>query len=161
MKCLPASCLAAICCLSVNTATANDLFTQYLWDGTCTQSQVDGKGQLSITRIARGAEYVVQLKGDFTINSPTYGYIRHQLPQGLRPSLNAGETISCDLQRHETSGDTSAINNYGGQGVHVRADDFAGFTDSATLWFPENLCSSSFTHLNWAISHWNSRSAIR
>ena len=77
------------------------------------------------------------MEGEVSIYSPTYGYVRHGTLPGLTLISSDPQAYTCEIQEHVVHGDTSWINNYGGNGVHVRADDFGGYTQSATLWFPE------------------------
>jgi hypothetical protein len=116
------------------------------WDGSGTPSQVQAQGHVTLTKRWNGTNYDVTLDGTLSVRSRSYGYVRHALPPGYLPVSDDPRDYSCAVQRHATLGDTSAIDNYGGRGVHVRRGDFPGFAGRATLWFPE-LYNGTFTLL--------------
>lgn len=118
----------------------------YTWDGSCTNSQVGANGSVTVTKTAVGGGlYDVVMEGDMSIYSPTYGYVRHGMLPGLRPVSSDPQAYTCEIQVHDIHGDTSGVNNYGGNGVHIRPDTFGGYTTSATIWFPEKFYNGNFT----------------
>lgn len=119
--------------------------TEITWDGACTPSQVGARGSVKITKVANGDGFDVTLDGKLTISSATYGYVRHGLPSGFLPVSTDPASYTCELQQHADKGDTSAVGNYGGQGVHVRNDTYQGYQGRATLWFPEKFYNGEFT----------------
>ncbi len=119
--------------------------TVVTWDGTCTPSQVAGRGGVTLTKTPNGNGYDVTLDGKLTINSPTYGYVRHAVPPGFLPVSTDPLAYTCAVQQSATKGDTSAVGNYGGKGVHIRNDNFTGYVGRATIWFPEKFYNGEFT----------------
>ncbi len=128
--------------LAASAASAQEDATILSWNGTCHRSQVGGKpASLKIKKVhGSGGSATVTLTGTIPVSSPTYGYVRHELPPGLMPASTAPVTCS---QQVVNGKDTSAIANYGGQGVHVRRPDF-GYTN-AVLWFPEKFNNGTYT----------------
>lgn len=115
------------------------------WDGSGTPSQVGARGLVTLTKAWNGSSYDVTLEGRLTINSRSYGYVRHGLPPGYLPVSSDPQAYPCEVQQHATQGDLSGVNNYGGRGVHIRCDDFPGYQGRATLWFPEKLYNGEIT----------------
>jgi hypothetical protein len=114
------------------------------WNGSGTRTQVGASGSVTITKIPKsnGITKVI-LEGELSIYSPTYGYVRHELPSGFMPISAQPDAYTCSTQIHETKGDTSNIGNYGGHGVHVRKPDL-GY-ENAVLWFPEKFYNGKFS----------------
>ena len=134
----------ASCMCDASCGVADTSPTNLVWTGQCTTSQVGASGEVTLTKTYRESDgrYDVVLEGGFTINSPTYGYVRHELPEGFLPD----DTLrtSCETQMSEACGDTSGLGNYGGNGVYVYADTYAGYSNG-DLWFPEKFCNGLFT----------------
>lgn len=115
------------------------------WDGTGTPSQVDARGSVTLTKEWNGRNYDVTLEGTLTVESPSYGHVRHGLPPGFLPSASC----DCAVQESATRGDLSGVDNYGGRGVHVRRDGFPGYEGRATLWFPERYDGEVALRCTW------------
>jgi hypothetical protein len=115
------------------------------WDGTCTPSQVGARGSVTITKTPNGNSYDVTLEGKLSINSPTYGYVRHGVPPGFLPVSTDPLAYTCSVQQSATKGDTSGVSNYGGKGVGIRNDNYQGYQGRATIWFPEKFYNGEFT----------------
>lgn len=115
------------------------------WTGGCYATQVGASGSVNLYKDDQGdGTYLATLEGDFTIYSPTYGYVRHELPPGFLPLSEEVNAYSCELQELEGYGDTSEVNVYGGEGVHVRIDTSAGY-ENGSLWFPEKFLNGTYS----------------
>ncbi len=115
------------------------------WGGSGTPSQVGGRGRVTLTKAWNGKNYDVTLEGTLAIESRTYGFVRHGLPPGYLPVSADPRAYTCEIQRNERAGDTSGVDNYGSQGVHVRRGDLPGYEGRATLWFPEKHYNGGYT----------------
>lgn len=120
-----------------------------VWDGTGTPSQVGARGRVTLTRRWNGTSYDVTLDGKLSIRSRSYGHVRHALPPGFLPVSADPRAGTCVVQRHAALGDTTALDNYGGRGVHVRRGDFPGYEGRATLWFPERTSGEYTLRCTW------------
>lgn len=118
---------------------------------------------MTITKTENAAgSYDVVMEGELNIYSPTYGYVRHAMLPGLRPISTDPQAYACEVQLHESRGDTSGVVNYGGSGVHVRAATYGGYTSSAALWFPEKFFNGDFTlRCSWQTQELNDIAALQ
>ncbi len=110
------------------------------WNGKGYNSQVNAYGSVTLTKIGKK----VSLEGTFSISSPTYGYVRHELPPGFKPISTDHMAYPFAVQLSETKGDTSNVNNYGGKGVYALNDDYKGY-ENGDIWFPEKFYNGKFT----------------
>ena len=114
---------------------------QYIWDGDCTDTQVGATGSVTISLTPVGDPpapgdpnatqlYNVTLQGSLSINSPTYGYTRHGLLEGLWPVSDTDYV--CEVAYLDGQG--SLVPQ-----VFVTPDTYSSYGVSATLTFPHKF----------------------
>ncbi len=127
-----------------NPAAAQDV--SIIWDGSCYDSEVAGQGSLVVDKSFNGVDHDVALRGTLTVWSERNGDSRHELPPGLMPTLDTLNR-SCSVQLLDGI-DTSTVNSFGYEGVHVGWDGNPAF-DQGYLFVPSGSAGTYELVCRW------------